>query len=127
MEVRVQPEPFRLIEAPRVFRRVLGVVEFGRVLHDQHDGMWAHAPERGLTVRPQYLLRRNRLIVEEPIGGDGVAPTVACGIDAGLGVGGEGFQEVLAPLVQAFVPQIDPGEFIGYGIRHRGSPCRIGR
>src|SRR5271170_7734300 len=127
MRMRVQPEAFGIVEAPRILGRVLREVEFGCVLPDQNDGMLAYAAGRGLPMWSQNLLRRDGGIAEKAIRRHGVAPTVASRVDAGLRVVGQGFQQMFTSLVQAFVAQIDSSQFVTDSFRHCGTPCCFGR
>lgn len=119
----IEPQPLGRVRAPRVLGRMLGEVEFARILDEQHDAMRTHPSDRGLAMRSQNLLRRDGGIVEGALRRNGVAPTATRRVDARLGVDGQGFQKALAPLVQTLVFQVDPAEFVGNPIPHRVTPC----
>ena len=61
--------------------RMRGVVEKGRVLHSQDQGMSLHALDGALAMRGHNSGRRNFGIVHKPIGRLGIRPILAGLID----------------------------------------------
>jgi len=60
----------------------------------------------------QYLLWSDRVIVEKPIGGKRVVPAFAARVDTGFRVGRQRFDDLLAPFVQTYVPQVNPQQLV---------------
>ena len=88
--------------------------------------MIPHPGERGQRMRSENRFRCDGRVVEEAIGGLGLAPGIAGAVDTGFGVGRQCFEESLAASVQTSVSKVDAAKFVGKGAGHRFARREVG-
>ena len=119
MNVVVNAESLGLVEAFRIRWRMLGEIEFGRVLCNENDRVLDDASTCGVSMRRENLAGRDVGIIEEAISGERVTPAIHSGVDTGLRLRRECSDDLNAAIIPAFVPQIDPREFVRDVVTHQ--------
>ncbi len=130
MDMLEQPESPLDVQTPSLLLRMLRVVEFSRVLRDQHDRLLARmrrcvASKCGCNI----CSGADRVIVEKPIRGKRVIPALATRVDTGLsGLAASASMTCLLRLFQTVQsPQVNPLQFVSDSIAHDLAPCCFGR
>lgn len=65
-------------------------------------------------------------VIAESVGGLRFGPRIAGRVEAGFGLGREGFEELLRASVQPLIRPVDAVAFVGDAVRHGSDSERIG-
>lgn len=90
-----------------------GVVEFGGVLGDKDAALVGDAGEGSLAVGFEEFFEGDGVVVEEAVGGMGVAPAVAVGAEGFVGFAAHLFEEGGGAFVEPKISELDVGELKG--------------
>jgi hypothetical protein len=98
-----------------------GVVELAGVLDTQHSGVGAQTLHGARDVGGEHGFGGDRVVVEQAIGGAGLAPATAGGRNAQRGFAPQVLQQASGTPVQALIAQVDILQLGGQGA-HAATP-----